>query len=77
MLHRLVELPFPYFCEPRLLAVLMPTLLCGCLADVANLHILSSRLSPEHLARYLRGQIRAYPPSAEASSETTHAGNMK
>ena len=66
MLHRLCALPFPYFCEARLRAILMPTLVCGCLHDAANLRILSSRLSAEHLRRFLREQLRLQAAAAVA-----------
>jgi hypothetical protein len=61
MLHRLCALPFQYFCEAKLRAVLMPALVCGCLRDTANLRILSSRLSSEHLLLFIREQVRAQP----------------
>ena len=61
MLHRLCDLPFGYFCEPRLRSVLFPTLLCACLNDPVNLRILSSRLSPEHLLSFLRSAQAALP----------------
>lgn len=54
MLHRLCDLSFSYFCEPRMRVVLLPTLLCACLHDTVNLRILSSRFAPAHLLNFLR-----------------------
>ena len=56
MLHRLCELPFAYFVDPELRDVLLPTLISACHNDPFNFRILSSRLAPEHLTRYLRAQ---------------------
>jgi hypothetical protein len=64
MLHRLCDLPFAYFCEPRLRAVLFPTLLCACLHDSVNLRILTSRLSPEHLLCFLRNASLSEPAAS-------------
>mmetsp|Transcript_29862 Transcript_29862/g.96380 ORF Transcript_29862/g.96380 Transcript_29862/m.96380 type:complete len:278 (+) Transcript_29862:448-1281(+) len=61
MLHRLVSLPFAYFCVPRLRAVLLPTLLCGCFCDQSNTRILAAHLHPDHLVRFLREEIAAAP----------------
>jgi hypothetical protein len=60
MLHRMCDLPFGYYCEPRLRCALLPTLLCACLHDPFNLRILSSRLAPAHLLNFIR--INASPP---------------
>jgi len=67
MLHRLCELPFAYYCEPRLRSVLLPTLLCACLHDTVNLRILSSRLAPVHLLTFLR--ISAAGGAASSTGE--------
>jgi len=65
MLHRLVSLPFGYFCVPRLRAVLLPTLLCGCFRDAANTRILAAHLHPDHLVRFLKEELAAGPPAAQ------------
>ena len=67
MLHRLCDLPFAYYAEPRFRSVLFPTLLCACYHDSVNLRILSSRLSPAHLLRYLRAA--ASPATSTAPGE--------
>ena len=36
MLHRLVDLPFRYLCEPRARMVLLPTLVCAVLHETLN-----------------------------------------
>ena len=61
MLHRLCELPFGYYCEPRLRSVLFPTLLCACINEPVNLRILTSRLAPEHLIHFVRNAQAAMP----------------
>ena len=58
------DLPFAYYCEPRLRNVLLPTLLCACFRDTVNLRILSSRLSPAHLLNFLRLNASPPPPSS-------------
>ena len=63
MLHRLSALPFRYFCQPRLRLVLLPTLVCACLRDEHNIRILSERLSPAHLVRFLREEQAANAPT--------------
>ena len=65
MLHRLCELPFGYYCDPRLRAVVLPTLLCACLHDSVNLRILTSRLSPQHLLNFLK--INAQPTASQST----------
>jgi hypothetical protein len=61
MLHRLASLPFAYLCVPRLRAVLIPTLLCGCFRDQTNTRILAAHLHPAHLVRFLREEMAAAP----------------
>ena len=68
MLHRLVELPFRYFCEPRCRQVLLPILLCAVLHEPANLRILSSCLSPEHLVTFLKTQSLAVGTTNQAGA---------
>ena len=68
MLHRLVELPFRYFCEPRCRQVLLPTLLCAVLHEPVNLRILSSSLSPEHLVTFLKTQSLAVGTTNQAGA---------
>ena len=61
-------LPFVYFVDPRLRAVLFPTLLCACLHDTVNLRILSSRLAPAHLLTPRAVTAPSSPASSLASS---------
>ena len=68
MLHRLVELPFRYFCEPRCRQVLLPTLLCAVLHEPVNMRILSSSLSPEHLVTFLKTQSLALGTTGQAGA---------
>ena len=67
MLHRLVSLPFAYFCVPRLRAVLLPTLLCGCFRELTNTRILAAHLHPQHLVRFLREEMAAAPGAHAAT----------
>jgi hypothetical protein len=76
MLHRLVELPFRYFCEPRCRQVLLPTLLCAVLHEPVNLRILSSSLSPEHLVTFLKTQSLAVGTTNQAGA-TQAAGTTQ
>ena len=76
MLHRLCDLPFAYYCEPRLRSVLLPTLLCACLHDSVNLRILSSRLSPTHLLNFVRlNASGAYPTAALSAGSSSTDGS--
>ena len=68
MLHRLCDLPFSYFSEPRLRGVLMPTLICACLHDMVNLRILQSRLSPQHVIVYLRSEMASHQQAPDSSA---------
>ena len=69
MLHRLVGLPFRYFCDPQCKLALFPTLLCAVLHESVNLRILTSRLSPEHLLTFLRTEMLARQSSVSLPGE--------
>ena len=74
MLHRLVDLPFAYFVDPRLRQVLLPTLLCACYREHVNFRILATRLAPEHLIVYLRREIEARDADGALGSLSASGG---
>ena len=53
VLQQLCQLPFQYFCDPRLSAVLLPSLIASCYQCQDNRVILEQELSASILAGYI------------------------
>ncbi|XP_059161498.1 S phase cyclin A-associated protein in the endoplasmic reticulum-like isoform X2 [Physella acuta] len=53
VLQQLCALPFQYFSDPRLVAVLLPTLICCCFNNNSNRDILEQELSCALLANFI------------------------
>ena len=56
VLQQLANLPFQYFSQPELKAVLFPTLLSCCFNNDANIAILSQKVKWEHIKTYSQSQ---------------------
>ncbi|KAK0060259.1 S phase cyclin A-associated protein in the endoplasmic reticulum-like isoform X2, partial [Biomphalaria pfeifferi] len=53
VLQQLCSLPFQYFSDPRLVAVLLPSLICCCYNNNSNRDILEQELSCALLANFI------------------------
>lgn len=53
VLQQLCALPFHYFSDPRLVAVLFPTLICCCYKNSSNRDILEQELSCNLLSSFI------------------------
>ncbi|KAH9488551.1 hypothetical protein Btru_061807, partial [Bulinus truncatus] len=62
VLQQLCSLPFQYFSDPRLVAVLLPTLICCCYNNKSNRDILEQELSCALLANFIEVIIQSGQP---------------
>ena len=53
ILQKLCDLPFDYFCKPRLLEALMPTLLIACYKHEGNLVVVREQLNVKHIIAFM------------------------
>jgi hypothetical protein len=64
ILQQLCNLPFNYFSDKSLIAVLYPTLICCCYNNEKNKRVLADELNTEMMANFVQERID------EANSET-------
>ena len=53
ILQKLCDLPFDYFCKPKLLDALMPTLLIACYNHEGNLVVVREQLNVKHILAHM------------------------
>ena len=69
VLQQLCQLPFQYFCDPRLSAVLLPSLIASCYQCQDNRVILEQELSASILAGYIEvSDVRGASSSSRSSA---------
>ncbi|CAL1531856.1 unnamed protein product [Lymnaea stagnalis] len=77
VLQQLCSLPFQYFSDPRLVTVLLPTLICCCYNNNSNRDILEQELSCALLANFIEErqlefhQLKLMPSSVKKSKTKT------
>ncbi|CAN0436343.1 unnamed protein product [Ectocarpus sp. 12 AP-2014] len=74
ILARLCDLPFRYFSEPRHRAVLLPTLMSICHANVGNRIAAEEELSSEFLADFLEENLEAHRSDEAAAAVAAAVG---
>ena len=53
ILQKLCDLPFDYYCKPRLISALIPTILIACYKHDDNLAVVREQLSEQHILDYV------------------------
>ena len=69
----LCALPFPYFSQPQLKAVLFPTLIASCFGNERNTQLLRSEMNCSLLVDFIVGVLEA-PPGADPSGVSERFG---
>lgn len=57
ILQQLCNLPFNYFSDKKLIAILYPTLICCCFDNEKNKYVLTTELSSDMLANFIQENI--------------------
>ncbi len=57
ILQQLCNLPFKYFSDKKLIAILYPTLICCCFENEKNKSVLETEVSSEILANFINEKL--------------------
>ena len=72
ILKKLCALPFPYFCDPALQAVLFPTFLAVSYSNASNSKVIGAEVDLGIVLRYLRQIVREAPAANGAAVSRFH-----
>ena len=69
ILQKLCDLPFDYFCNPKLMDALMPTLMIACCNHEGNLVVVKEQLNVRHIVNYIdRDEAAARAPAQDGDA---------